>query len=153
MTPDEEVDCPPQYCSIGDYFYGRSFTFMLNMARANSWSWTTGIPTTVYSDEVSPNDDWNNSCASKFHNIRDQRKIEGVEDQSRQYNTECLIGSGDNYQLFEGNDGKLAVSFAGESNAHVINSGASCFMAVFICPAATTLSVSNPPEHSATVSL
>lgn len=108
--------------------------FMLNMARANSWSWTTGIPTTVYSDEVSPNDDWNNSCASKFHNIRDQRKIEGVEDQSRQYNTECLIGSGDNYQLFEGNDGELAVSFAGESNAHVINSGASCFYGCVYMP-------------------
>ena len=108
--------------------------FMLNMARADSWSWTTGIPTTVYSDEVSPNDDWNNMCASKFQSIRDQRKIEGVEDQSRQYNTECLIGSGDNYQLFEGDDGKLAVSFAGESNAHLINSGATCYYGCVYMP-------------------
>lgn len=122
--------------------------FMLNMARADSWSWTTGIPTTVYSDEVSPNDDWNNMCASKFQSIRDQRKIEGVEDQSRQYNTECLIGSGDNYQLFGGDDGKLAVSFGGESNAHVINSGATCFYGCVYMPSRDYLiSIQSPGTY------
>lgn len=108
--------------------------FMLAVARADSWSWTNGVPKTIYSDAVGPTDDWNNVCASKFQSIRDQRKIEGVEDQSRQFNTACLIGSGDNYQLFEGDDGKLAVSFAGESNAHLINSGATCFYGCVYMP-------------------
>lgn len=108
--------------------------FILNVARADSWSWTNSVPTTVNSDEIRDSDDLGNNCVVKFGTMRDNRKIEGVKDQSRQYTTACVIATGDNYKLFEGDDGKLAVSFAGESNAHLISSGATCFYGCVYMP-------------------